>query len=87
MVGFVFDSPPADSAEVNLSAECERQLLPLVCGIVEAAVAALRDPEETWDFGILDDATPPAASPPGGGGGISDDDAVSSLRRSLRSPF
>ena len=40
MVGFVFDSPPADSAEVNLSAECERQLLPLVCGIVEAAVAA-----------------------------------------------
>jgi len=40
MVGFDFDSPPADSAEVNLSAECERQLLPLVRGIVEAAVAA-----------------------------------------------
>jgi hypothetical protein len=40
MVGFDFDSPPADSAEVNLSAECERQLLPLVCGIVQAAVAA-----------------------------------------------
>ncbi|TRC97465.1 hypothetical protein FJV76_00725 [Mesorhizobium sp. WSM4303] len=40
MVGFDFDSPPADSAELNLSAECERQLLPLVCGIVEAAVAA-----------------------------------------------
>jgi len=40
MVGFDFDSPPADNAEVNLSAECERQLLPLVCGIVEAAVAA-----------------------------------------------
>ncbi|MBA1142000.1 hypothetical protein [Mesorhizobium neociceri] len=40
MVGFDFDSPPADSAEVNLSAACERQLLPLVCGIVEAAVAA-----------------------------------------------
>lgn len=40
MVGFAFDSPPADSAEVNLSAECERQLLPLVRGIVDAAVAA-----------------------------------------------
>ncbi|MBM2711221.1 hypothetical protein JQK88_08145 [Mesorhizobium caraganae] len=40
MVGFHFDSPPADSAELNLSAECERQLLPLVRGIVEAAVAA-----------------------------------------------
>lgn len=40
MVGFDFDSPPADSAEINLSAECERQLLPLVRGIVEAAVAA-----------------------------------------------
>lgn len=40
MVGFDFDSPPADSAELNLSAECERQLLPLVRGIVEAAVAA-----------------------------------------------
>jgi hypothetical protein len=40
MVGFDFDSPPADSAEVNLSAECERQLLPLVRGIVDAAVAA-----------------------------------------------
>jgi predicted NACHT family NTPase len=40
MAGFDFDSPPADSAEVNLSAECERQLLPLVRGIVEAAVAA-----------------------------------------------
>jgi hypothetical protein len=40
MVGFHFDSPPADSTEINLSAECERQLLPLVCGIVEAAVAA-----------------------------------------------
>ena len=40
MVGFDFDSPPADSAEVNLAAECERQLLPLVRGIVEAAVAA-----------------------------------------------
>ncbi|ESW65230.1 hypothetical protein NKI32_21990 [Mesorhizobium sp. M0761] len=40
MVGFDFDSPPADGAEANLSAECERQLLPLVRGIVEAAVAA-----------------------------------------------
>jgi len=40
MVGFDFDSPPADGGEVNLSAECERQLLPLVRGIVEAAVAA-----------------------------------------------
>ena len=40
MVGFDFDSPPADGSEVNLSAECERQLLPLVRGIVEAAVAA-----------------------------------------------
>jgi hypothetical protein len=40
MAGFDFDSPPADSAEVNLSAECERQLLPLVRGIVDAAVAA-----------------------------------------------
>ena len=40
MVGFDFDGPPADSAEVNLSAECERQLLPLVRGIVDAAVAA-----------------------------------------------
>jgi len=54
---------------------------------VEAAVAGLRDPEETWDFGILDDVTPPAARPPEGGGGILDEDAVSSLRRSLRSPF
>jgi len=40
MVGFDFDSPPADGAEADLSAECERQLLPLVRGIVEAAAAA-----------------------------------------------
>jgi hypothetical protein len=49
---------------------------------VEAAVAGLREPEEAWDFGILDDDTPAPEA-----GGISDDDAVSSLRRSLRSPF
>ena len=35
-----FDSPPAGNGDVNLLAECERQLLPLVRGIVDAAVAA-----------------------------------------------
>ena len=35
-----FDSPPTGNGDVNLLAECERQLLPLVRGIVDAAVAA-----------------------------------------------
>ncbi len=37
---FDFRSPPTASDDINLSAECERQLLPLVREIVEAAVAA-----------------------------------------------
>lgn len=36
---FTFNSPPIDAGP-NLSAECERQLLPLIREIVEAAVAA-----------------------------------------------
>lgn len=39
VVKFDFDSPPSGDA-VNPSAECERQLRPLIAEIVESAVAA-----------------------------------------------
>jgi hypothetical protein len=37
---FNFDGPPVGDAAVDISAECQRQLLPLVREIVQAAVAA-----------------------------------------------
>lgn len=40
MVKFDFDGPPADEAAVEMAAECQRRLLPLVREIVQAAVAA-----------------------------------------------
>ncbi|MFD1985804.1 hypothetical protein ACFSOZ_25490 [Mesorhizobium newzealandense] len=39
MVKFNFDGPPVGDA-VDMSAECQRQLLPLLREIVQAAVAA-----------------------------------------------
>jgi hypothetical protein len=39
MVKFNFDGPPLGDA-VDMSAECQRQLLPLLREIVQAAVAA-----------------------------------------------
>jgi hypothetical protein len=58
MMQFDFDGPPMGYAAINLSTECERQLLPLLYEIVEAAVAAgwSRDDillalvELTWDM-------------------------------------
>ncbi|SDA90338.1 hypothetical protein SAMN02927914_04334 [Mesorhizobium qingshengii] len=35
-----FNAPPADDAAIDMSAECQSQLLPLVREIVQAAVAA-----------------------------------------------
>ena len=40
MVKFNFDGPPVDDETVDTSAECQRQLLPLVHEIVQAAAAA-----------------------------------------------
>ncbi|WP_168991758.1 MULTISPECIES: hypothetical protein [Mesorhizobium] len=40
MVKFNFDGPPVDHETVDTSAECQRQLLPLIREIVQAAVAA-----------------------------------------------
>jgi hypothetical protein len=40
MVKFNFDGPPGDDAAVDTSVECQRQLLPLIRDIVQAAVAA-----------------------------------------------
>ncbi|CAN7363685.1 hypothetical protein [Mesorhizobium sp. LjRoot246] len=37
---FNFDGPPGDDADIDISAECQRQLLPLIREIVQAAVAA-----------------------------------------------
>ncbi|ADV11148.1 hypothetical protein EN962_13225 [Mesorhizobium sp. M7A.F.Ca.CA.001.09.2.1] len=37
---FNFDEPPGDDVVADTSAECQRQLLPLVREIVQAAVAA-----------------------------------------------
>lgn len=50
---------------------------------IEAAVAGLREADESWDFGILEDASPLAASTEEA---IVGDDELSSRRRSLRSP-
>ncbi len=47
---------------------------------VEAALAGVREPDETWDFGILEEEGP--GSSPGSEGAEPD---VSSSRRSLRS--
>lgn len=57
MMKFNFDRPPVGDA-VDISAECQRQLLPLVREIVQAAVAAgwsqddvlLAFVELTWDL-------------------------------------
>jgi hypothetical protein len=49
---------------------------------VEIAVAAVRDPAETWDYGILEDPEAPLAESK-----TEPTAAVSSQRRSLRSPF
>lgn len=40
MVKYNFDKPPGDDSAGDISVECQRQLLPLVRDIVEAAVAA-----------------------------------------------
>jgi hypothetical protein len=50
---------------------------------VEIAVASLREPEERWDFGILEDESTPSPPPtePSGQG-----EPVSSQQRSPRSP-
>ncbi|RWC22675.1 MAG: hypothetical protein EOS55_22300 [Mesorhizobium sp.] len=40
MTKFNFDGPPGDAAAVDMLAECQRQLLPLIREIVQAAVAA-----------------------------------------------
>lgn len=40
MVRFDFDNPPTGDDGINLLAECERQLQPLIREIVDAAVAA-----------------------------------------------
>ncbi|MER9300448.1 hypothetical protein NKI38_28810 [Mesorhizobium sp. M0621] len=40
MVKFNFNRPPGDDAALDMSAECQNQLLPLVREIVQAAVAA-----------------------------------------------
>ncbi|RWC52231.1 hypothetical protein [Mesorhizobium sp.] len=40
MTKFNFDRPPGDDAAVDMLAECQRQLLPLIREIVQAAVAA-----------------------------------------------
>ncbi|MFC3325171.1 hypothetical protein [Mesorhizobium cantuariense] len=40
MMKFNFDGPPGDDAAVDTSVECQRQLLPLLREIVQAAVAA-----------------------------------------------
>ncbi|WP_404927707.1 hypothetical protein [Mesorhizobium sp. ORM16] len=37
---FNFDGPPVDQSAVDISMACQRQLLPLVREIVQAAVAA-----------------------------------------------
>jgi hypothetical protein len=50
---------------------------------IEVAVAGLREADESWDFGILEDASPQAASTEEVAGG---DEDLSSQRRSLRSP-
>lgn len=57
MMKFNFESPPAGDA-VDVLAECQRQLLPLVREIIQAAVAAgwsqedvlLTFVELTWDL-------------------------------------
>jgi hypothetical protein len=50
---------------------------------VELATAGLRDADESWDFGILEDLMTPPPSP----AEPSDpDEGISSQRRSLRSP-
>ena len=50
---------------------------------VEAAVASLREAEETWDFGILEDESSRSLPPDDP---EEPDGALSSLRRSPRSP-
>jgi hypothetical protein len=40
MVKFNFNGPPVGDADIDMSAECQRQLLPLLREIVQAAVAA-----------------------------------------------
>ncbi|MCQ8870816.1 hypothetical protein NP945_03165 [Mesorhizobium sp. LMG17149] len=58
MMKFNFDGPPGDDAAADASAECQRQLLPLVREIVQAAVAAGWSEEDvllgfvelTWDL-------------------------------------
>lgn len=58
MVGLNFEGPPAGDAVTDISTECQRQLLPLIDEIVQAAVAAgwnqkdvlLALVELTWDL-------------------------------------
>lgn len=40
MVKFNLDGPPVEGGAVDISAECQRQLLPLIREIVQAAVEA-----------------------------------------------
>jgi len=58
MVALNFEKPPEGSVATDISAECKRQLLPLIDEIVQAAVAAgwnkndvlLALVELTWDL-------------------------------------
>jgi hypothetical protein len=58
MVGLNFEKPPVGDATTDISTECQRQLLPLIDEIVQAAVAAgwnqndvlLALVELTWDL-------------------------------------
>ncbi|MBZ9807315.1 hypothetical protein LB542_13120 [Mesorhizobium sp. BR1-1-9] len=43
---FNFDGPPVDESEADIPLACQRQLLPLVGEIVEAAVAAGWDKDD-----------------------------------------
>jgi hypothetical protein len=51
---------------------------------VEVAVAGLREPNESWDFGILEDESPAGSAPEQTS---EPDGSVSSPRRLPRSPF